>query len=590
MLTDTPFLFSKRGANMQHLSGLRCDDGVAAPAHWTRERLDSWKEVAQFFRREVRTVQLWEKNEGLPVRRQLHKKLGSVYAYRRELEEWWIARSAINTGYRPAPEGPCSNRRRVERVQEYTDSDLPRILFLPIEVTHSAHERGLVRQNVERFAEGLREDLVIELRRLSLNPIFLPGKTVSFPETSSLAFMKNMAKEFAASFVVTGSVRYSGNQARVSLQLIRGQDSTCCWSERYQLALESMFDGQSELAVRVSQAIAQESRQRVKVRKQDYGTSHPPAYHACQMGFYFWSQRSKSALMKALGYFQDAITLDPKCADAYAGLADTYVSLSYNYLLPSQNAAVLAKAAVEEALRLDPESLQVQNSFINLLINCTWDWAAAERKSLELIDSGAMDVRTLQLYSTLMNSQGRHDEAISLALHGHRLEPLSDWINGQVALSYFYAGDYRNTLSFARHTIELQPQFMMGHALLGRTEIERGNWDQAILALDRGLELSKHSPCILALLAYAHASAGDVAKASSILLELEECRSSDCFPAYDVSAVHAVLNQEGQALQNMHRAYDTRDMKTIFVNQDPRFASLRDTLKFQQIASSISAA
>jgi tetratricopeptide (TPR) repeat protein len=232
----------------------------------------------------------------------------------------------------------------------------------------------------------------------------------------------------------------------------------------------------------------------------------------------------------------------------------------------------------------------VQNSLINLLINCTWDWPAAERRSLELIDSGKMDARTLQLYSTLMNSQGRHDEAIRLALHGYRLEPLSDWNNGQVALSYFYAGDYSSTLTFARHTIELQPQYMMGHALLGRTEIERGNWDQAILALNRGLELSKHSPCILALLAYAHAAAGDVAKANSILLELEECRLSDCFPAYDVSAVHAVLNQEGQALQNIHRAYDTRDMKTIFVNQDPRFASLRNTLRFQQIASSISAA
>ena len=575
---------------MQHPSGLRCDDGVTAPAHWTRERLDSWKEVAQFFRREVRTVQLWEKNEGLPVRRQLHKKLGSVYAYRRELEEWWIARSAINTGYRPAPEGPCPHRRKVEPVQEYTDSDLPRILVLPFDVTHPVHERGLVRQNVERFAEGLREDLVIELRRLSLNPIFLPGKTASFPEMSSPVFMKNMAKEFGASFVVTGSVRYSGNQARIPVQLIRGQDSTCCWSERYEFALENAFDRQSEFALRISQAITQESLHRVKVRQQDYGSSHTPAYHACEMGFYFWSQRSKSALMKALGYFQDAITLDPKCACAYAGLADTYVSLSYNYLLPSQYAALLAKAAVETALRLDPESLQVQNSLINLLINCTWDWAAAERRTLELIDSGKRDARTLQLYSTLMISQGRHDEAISLALHGYRLEPLSDWINGQVALAYFYAGDYSNTLSFVRHTIELQPQFMMGHALLGRTEIERGNWDQAILALNRGLELSKHSPCILALLAYAHAAAGDVAKANSLLLELGEGRSSDCFPAYDVSAVHAVLKQEGQALQNIHRAYDTRDMKTIFVNHDPRFASLRNTLRFQQIASSISAA
>src|ERR1700722_3719671 len=73
--------------------------GSVDSTQWTGERLDSWKEVASYFRREVRTVQLWEKSEGLPVRRQYHKKLGSVYAYRQELEAWWVARSAMQAGY-----------------------------------------------------------------------------------------------------------------------------------------------------------------------------------------------------------------------------------------------------------------------------------------------------------------------------------------------------------------------------------------------------------------------------------------------------------------------------------------------------------
>jgi tetratricopeptide (TPR) repeat protein len=308
------------------------------------------------------------------------------------------------------------------------------------------------------------------------------------------------------------------------------------------------------------------------------------------MGFYFWRQRSKEALIKALGYFEDAIALDPNCADAYAGLADTYISLSYNYLLPSQPAASLARDAAEKALRLDKKSLQVQNSLINVLINCTWDWASAERASLHLIDSGKMDIRTLQLYSTLMNAQGRHDEAISLALHGHRLEPLSDLSNGQVAVAYFYAGDYSNALSFVRHTIEVQPHFAMGHALLGRTEIERGNWDQAIHALNRGLALSNRSPGILALLACAYGAAGDAPTADTMLLELEEDRSEGCFPTYDVSAVHAILHRDREAMLYMSMAYDARDMKTIYASQDPRFARLRSAHQFRQIVSAISAA
>ncbi len=52
------------------------------------DHLDSWKEIASYLRREIRTVQLWEKKEGLPIHRHFHKQLGSVYALRSEIERW----------------------------------------------------------------------------------------------------------------------------------------------------------------------------------------------------------------------------------------------------------------------------------------------------------------------------------------------------------------------------------------------------------------------------------------------------------------------------------------------------------------------
>jgi Tol biopolymer transport system component len=71
-------------------------------------RLDSWKEIAVYLRRDVRTVQRWEKSEGLPVRRHLHDSLGSVYAYRHELDAW-------REGRQPAPGGPEAGTARVRR-------------------------------------------------------------------------------------------------------------------------------------------------------------------------------------------------------------------------------------------------------------------------------------------------------------------------------------------------------------------------------------------------------------------------------------------------------------------------------------------
>jgi tetratricopeptide (TPR) repeat protein len=199
-----------------------------------------------------------------------------------------------------------------------------------------------------------------------------------------------------------------------------------------------------------------------------------------------------------------------------------------------------------------------------------------------------MDGRTIQLYSSLMSCSGRHQDAITLALHGYRNEPLSDLINGQVALAYFYAGDYSNTISFIRRTIELQPQFLMGYALLGRAEVELGNWSEAISAFTQGMEKSHHAPFFQALLAYAYARSGDEHKASDLLRKLEEGGRDQCFPAYDVSAVHAILNQEKQALHNIYRAYGSRDMKAMFLKHDPRFVSLRRSTGFQHVESVLS--
>jgi hypothetical protein len=142
------------------------------------ERLDSWKEIASFFWREVRTVQLWEKSEGLPVRRQYHKKLGSVYAYRHELDAWWSARSAIGSGRPRDAHGPPAAGKALQAPAEHGSSGL-RILALPFEVIVPALDIESKRKLVGRFACGLQNDLVLELTRSKFHPVVLPLNSIS---------------------------------------------------------------------------------------------------------------------------------------------------------------------------------------------------------------------------------------------------------------------------------------------------------------------------------------------------------------------------------------------------------------------------
>jgi Tol biopolymer transport system component len=75
------------------------------PEKLVGERLDSWKDIAAYLQREVRTVQLWEKNEGLPVHRHAHQKRGTVYAYKSEIDAWAQTRSGVPQPQTQPPKG-----------------------------------------------------------------------------------------------------------------------------------------------------------------------------------------------------------------------------------------------------------------------------------------------------------------------------------------------------------------------------------------------------------------------------------------------------------------------------------------------------
>jgi tetratricopeptide (TPR) repeat protein len=309
------------------------------------------------------------------------------------------------------------------------------------------------------------------------------------------------------------------------------------------------------------------------------------------MGFHAWSQRSADGLRKAINHFNDAIELDPGFADAYAGLADTYVSLSYCHLIPARIAASLAWKAARTAFRLNKGSIRVNNAYVNSLIHCNWNLDLAERHCKRLIDAGRLDSRTLQLFSSIKILRDRHEDAIRWALHASDLGDERDQIplSGQISLAYFYSGDYENAISVIGKAIEKHPGYMMGYVLLGRAEVQRGNWDHAISAFGKGVEVSSGAPFSKALLASAYAGCGEKTRSHAILTEISSEKSNATFPAYDVSAAYAALNKEDEALAYIRSALKNRDTMSIYIGRDPRFSRLRGSLEFQRISSFVHA-
>ena len=184
------------------------------------DRLESWKEIAAYLNRGVRTVRRWETGEGLPVHRHVHRTLGSVYAYKSEIDAWRRSRPGA-TGSRVLPESTKS------------------IAVLPFTNLSTDPENAY-------FADGLTEEVTANLSKV--RPLRVISRTSSMVFKDTKKDLKTIAHLLGVQYVLQGSVRQAGTQLRISAQLINASRDDHVWAEHYDGTLEDVFAIQERLA------------------------------------------------------------------------------------------------------------------------------------------------------------------------------------------------------------------------------------------------------------------------------------------------------------------------------------------------------
>src|ERR1041385_523148 len=189
------------------------------------DRLDSWKEIASFLRRDVRTVQRWEKKEGLPVYRHLHDKLGSIYAYRNELTDWF------NTRQLSGAAGAAAERQNgAEKIK---------LAVLPFGNLSGAKED-------DYFSDGLTEEMITQITRLQAPDLAVIARTTAEHYDSSSKSLEQMKKDLGVGYVLEGRVRRGGNRVRITAQLNQLKDQTQLWAETYERDLSDVLSVQAD--------------------------------------------------------------------------------------------------------------------------------------------------------------------------------------------------------------------------------------------------------------------------------------------------------------------------------------------------------
>src|ERR1700741_2854293 len=430
------------------------------------------------------------------------------------------------------------------------------------------------------FADGMTDELITDLAQISALRVISRTSVMTYKHARKP--LPEIARELNVDAVVEGTVLRSGDQVRITAQLIEASADKHLWSQSYQ----GEFRDTLALQNKVAQAIADQIRINLNPQEQaalkNVRVVDPQAYESYLKGRYFWNKRTADGLKVALAYFNQATEEDPKYAQGYSGLADTYALLGdWQYAVTTPKEALpKAQAAAIKALELDSALGEAHNSLAFVLDGFDWDFDAAGKEFKRAIELNPGYATAHHWYAWHLNLLGRKSEAITEMRKAEGLDPLSLIVSADMADVLFVARLYDESILQSRKTLDMEPNFAVAHFELGQAYVQKRMYREAIAELQRANELSGGSTTCTSNLAYAYAQSGQRDEAVKILKDLTK-HSNGFSNAAELALIYAGLDEKDRAMAWLEKAYAERFNPSILLR--PAFDPLRSDPRFQDL-------
>jgi len=276
----------------------------------------------------------------------------------------------------------------------------------------------------EYFSDGLTEEMITQLSQLNPEKLGVIARTSAMRYKGSNKSARRIGQELGVAYLLEGSVRRAGRRVRITAQLIQVSDQTHLWARRYERAIGDILAIQSDVATAIASEIKIKLAPEAEARLERISTIEPRAYEAFLRGRYLWNQRTGKALHNSLRQFEKSIEYDPGYAPAYAGMADSYLSLLDDGYLPTRAATAQARKWAEKAIRIDGAFAEPHSSLGHAHFH-EYEWSEAER---EFERSTALNPNYPSAhfyYANYLVAMGRHEEAVAEAKKALALDPVS---------------------------------------------------------------------------------------------------------------------------------------------------------------------
>ena len=423
----------------------------------------------------------------------------------------------------------------------------------------------------EYFSDGLSEELI---DRLSHNPdLKVIARTSSFAFKGKNVDIRSIARTLGVANLLEGSVRKSGNQLRITAQLIRAADGVDLWSESFERQLNDVFKVQQDIAAAVVTGL------QAKLLPAAIAPNSTPhnmdAYSLYLRGQYFARRFSDADVAQGIAILKQAIALEPDFAPAHAELANACL---YVATFGTAEAGMLENAIRENdaALRLDPTLRSALNLRASLAV-INWDWPAAQAQLDQLLASGPHDAGALSQSGGLTRALGHLDQALTYYRESLQLDPLSVLRHIQLAMLLDGMGRPADARAALDAAIAINPKAAKAHLLIALLELAAGRLDAASTEIEKesGEWYQLEGRVILAF------ASKRLPESNAALARLIDCCHAAA--AVQIAQAYAYRGERNQAFEWLDRAYTQKDPGLVNVKSDPLFTSLRGDPRFSNL-------
>jgi TolB-like protein/Tfp pilus assembly protein PilF len=399
----------------------------------------------------------------------------------------------------------------------------------------------------EYFSDGLSEELLNLLAKIP--ELKVAARTSSFQFKNRTGDIAEIAAQLKVANILEGSVRKSGNQVRITAQLIKADDGYHLWSETYDRTLENIFAVQDEIAAAVVDALKITLLGATPVAEK----INPDAYASYLQGRYFYNQRSEQNWQKAFAAYQAAIDIDPDYAAAWAGLAFTVVQQAGFGYIEYEPGVAKALAAAQRAVELDPELALGWVSLSQVRAGYLWDWKASLESAERALQLAPANSEVLVQTAEITAMLGQLERSLGASQAAVELDPLNLSAINQLAGMYGTLGRFEEAEKQILYLLGLNPNYASAHSSYAFVLLRMGRLDEALA------QAEKDDEEVWRLLAKSMVlfSQGKKAEADRELATYIEKFHE--FWSYQIAEAYAWRNEPDNAFKWLEAAYQYRD-------------------------------